>query len=214
MTKSQKEEDEELIFRIITLGNSGVGKTSILKRYVFNKFEESAISSIGVIFSFKDVAIKNDENKKVKLKLIDTAGEEKYRSLSKSYYKTAEAVIFVFALNNKESFDEITNWLNLFKENNNDDIPKYLIGNKTDLEREIDNDIILEFSKDNNLKYIELSAKNAQNIDEFFDEIANDLYKNYLEKGDLNKNKNANKIKLTSNLKKKKGNCCKKNGKA
>ena len=105
MTKRQKDEDEELIFRIITLGNSGVGKTSILKRYVFNKFEESAISSIGVIFSFKDVAIKNDENKKVKLKLIDTAGEEKYRSLSKSYYKTAEAVIFVFALNSKESFD-------------------------------------------------------------------------------------------------------------
>ena len=97
MSKNKKEEDESIMFKIITLGNSGVGKTSIIKRYVFNQFDQSAISSIGVIFSFKDVLIEGDKNKKVKLKLIDTAGEEKYRSLSKTYYKNAEAVLFVYS---------------------------------------------------------------------------------------------------------------------
>ena len=210
MSKSNNEKEEALMFKIITLGNSGVGKTSIIKRYVFNQFDQNTISSIGVIFSFKDVPIKNDENKIVKLKLIDTAGEEKYRSLSKSYYKNAEAVLFVFSLNNKESFDEINNWLNSFKENNTkDDIPKYLVGNKSDLEKDIDDGIIEECLKKNNLKYKETSAKNNENIDALFDEIANDLYKYYLEKGGLNTNQNVSELKLSYKpQKKQQKNCC------
>ena len=210
MSKNKKEEDESIMFKIITLGNSGVGKTSIIKRYVFNQFDQSAISSIGVIFSFKDVLIGGDENKKVKLKLIDTAGEEKYRSLSKTYYKNAEVVLFVFALNNEESFAEITNWLKTFKENSNSiEIPKYLIGNKADLERVIDKEQIEECSQNNNLKYIETSAKDNQNIDDLFNDIANNLYKSYLEKGGLNNKQNVSKLKLTSTEpKKKNGNCC------
>ena len=210
MNKNKKEEDESIIFKIITLGNSGVGKTSIIKRYVFNQFDQSAISSIGVIFSFKDVLIGGDENKKVKLKLIDTAGEEKYRSLSKTYYKNAEVVLFVFALNNEEIFAEITNWLKTFKENSNSiEIPKYLIGNKADLERVIDKEQIEECSQNNNLKYIETSAKDNQNIDDLFNDIANNLYKSYLEKGGLNNKQNVSKLKLTyTEPKKKNGNCC------
>ena len=123
----------------------------------------------------------------MKLKLIDTAGEEKYRSLSKTYYKNAEVVLFVFALNNEESFAEITNWLKKFKENSNSiEIPKYLIGNKADLERVIDKEQIEECSQNNNLKYIETSAKDNQNIDDLFNDIANNLYKSYLEKGGSN----------------------------
>ena len=211
MNKNKKEEDESIIFKIITLGNSGVGKTSIIKRYVFNQFDQSAISSIGVIFSFKDVLIGGDENKKVKLKLIDTAGEEKYRSLSKTYYKNAEAVLFVFALNNEESFAEITNWLKTFKENSNSiEIPKYLIGNKADLERVINKEQIEECSQNNNLKYIETSAKDNQNIDDLFNDIANNLYKSYLEKGGSNNKQNVSKLKLTYTEPKKKNgsNCC------
>ena len=211
MSKNKKEEDEQIIFKIITLGNSGVGKTSIIKRYVFNQFDQSAISSIGVIFSFKDVLIGGDENKKVKLKLIDTAGEEKYRSLSKTYYKNAEAVLFVFALNNEESFTEITDWLKTFKENSNTiEIPKYLIGNKSDLERVIDNEKIEECSQSNNLKYIETSAKDNQNIDDLFNEIANNLYESYIKKAGLNNKQNVSQLKLTYKGQDKKGksNCC------
>ena len=211
MSKNKNEEDDAIIFKIITLGNSGVGKTSIIKRYVFNQFEQNTISSIGVIFSFKDIKINNDDKIKVKLKLIDTAGQEKYRSLSKTYYKNADAVLFVFALNNEESFEEISDWLVSFKENNGskEDIPKYLIGNKSDLEeRLINKNKIEECWKKNNLKYIETSAKVNDNIDGLFDEIAKNMYKNYLERGDLNKRQNIVKIESIKENKKSKGNCC------
>ena len=216
MNKNKKEEDEPIIFKIITLGNSGVGKTSIIKRYVYNQFDQSAISSIGVIFSFKDVLIGGDENKKIKLKLIDTAGEEKYRSLSKTYYKNAEAVLFVFALNNEESFKEIINWLKTFKENSNAiEIPKYLIGNKIDLERVIDKEQIEECSQNNNLKYIETSAKDNQNIDDLFNDIANNLYESYIEKGGLNNKQKVSKLKISySEENKKRNNCCRMHGDA
>ena len=84
----------DLTFKIITLGDSGVGKKAIIRRFVFNTFEINKLSTIGVNFSFKDVRLKNGKN--VKLKLIDTAGQERYKSVSKSYFRNADGVLFVF----------------------------------------------------------------------------------------------------------------------
>ena len=169
----------EITFKLITLGNSGVGKTSIIKRYVYNIFETDNMATIGINFSFKELTLKN--GKKVKLKLIDTAGEEKYQSLSKSYYKNAEGVLFVFDLSEIRSFNNISEWIKAYNEYNNDDkIPRYLIGNKCELDSKVDDKLIDEFLKQNtNYTYKKISAAQNIGVDELFLEIAEKMSKNY-----------------------------------
>ena len=192
-----------LSFKIITIGDSGVGKTSIIRRFVFNTFEQDNLSTIGVNFSFKDCTIKNGN--KVKIKVIDTAGQEKYKSLSKSYFKNADGVLFVFAIDDLQSFQNIREWITLFNENNSgkEGIPKYLIANKDDLENEskVNKELIDQFLKENNnqYKFKSVSAlKCDKRIEELFQEIAENLYNNYkdvkqstiqLEKNNPNKKK-------------------------
>ena len=166
----------ELNYSLITLGNSGVGKTSIFRRFTYNLFDESNISTIGLSFLFKDLTLNN--KKKVKLRLVDTAGQEKYKSLAKSYFKNAEGVLFVFDLNNLESFNNIRDWIKLYEENNKDNkkIVKYLIGNKDDLESEVPKESIDELIKETKFKYISTSAKTGNNIEDLFKEMSEQIY--------------------------------------
>ena len=110
MSRKYKKENED-IMKVITLGEGGVGKTSIIRRYIDNEFDENVLSTIGLNFSFKNIELKDGNT--IKLKLIDTAGQEKYRALAKSYFKNIDAVLFIFALDNQESFDNIKNWITL-----------------------------------------------------------------------------------------------------
>jgi len=173
----------EIIFKVITLGDSGVGKTSIIRRYANNIFDESILSTVGIGFVFKDLELQN--KKKIKLKLIDTAGQEKFRSLAKSYFKNTEGVLFVYSFDIPESFENLKEWIKLFKENHNgkDDIPMLLIGNKSDLEEgdeeeKIKNkkmvDQFLEEYKD--LKYYKTSAKDNISINELFQDLTEKMY--------------------------------------
>ena len=200
-------EENDLIFRIIQVGDSGVGKTSIFRRYVYETFDENTMSTIGLQFSFKEVELAN--KKILKLKLLDTAGQEKYKSLSKTFFRNADAALFVFALNKLETFEHINEWVQLFKDNNDkvDKIPKYLIGNKSDLfdEREVDQKLIDDLEKNLGYKYYPTSALNNSNIDSLFKDIAETLFKNYKEDKDQKafkiKSKNKDKeIKSKCNL--------------
>ena len=190
-------DENELVFSIIEVGDSGVGKTSIFRRYVYNTFDENTMSTIGLQFSFKEITLAN--NKTLKLKLLDTAGQEKYRSLSKSFFRNAHAALFVFALNRLESFEHINEWIQQFKENHDrvDQIPKYLIGNKSDLveAREVDQKLIDNLEKKLGYKYFETSALNNSNIEELFKDIGESLYRNYKDEKDQKafKIKNKNK---------------------
>ena len=103
-------------FRIITLGDSGVGKTSILRRFVSGKFEQKTLSMLGFETSTKEIILKNGT--KIQLKLIDTAGQENYLALTTSYIRNADGVLFIFAHDSEESFNNIKRWLNSFKDNN------------------------------------------------------------------------------------------------
>ena len=167
-----------LEFKIIALGDQNVGKTSISQRYTLDKFEET-MSTIGSSFSSKEHTLTN--GKKVKLKLVDTGGEEKYRSLGNSYYRNADGVLFVFAHNDRESFENIENWVNLFDKNsNNKEIPKFLIGNKNDLEKFSEENSFIDFIKGQNiLRYISTSAKDNININEMFKELADIIDSKY-----------------------------------
>ena len=119
MSKSKKHNEkinDEISFKIITIGDSGVGKTSIIRRYVYDAFNDNTISTIGVTFCYKDIEWKSGE--KIKLKLIDTAGQEKFNALTKTYFKNVDGVLFVFDYNNPITFEDIENWISLFEENN------------------------------------------------------------------------------------------------
>ena len=196
MSKKQDDEKDIITFKLITLGDSGVGKTSILKRFVIGRFEERIINTIGFTSSSKDITLKNGT--KVRLKLIDTAGQEQYQALAKTYIKNAEGVLFVFSHDKKESFDNIKKWLDNFRENNfnfdfNKTFPAYLVGNKCDLEKVIKKEEIEQVKAENNFYgYIDTSAKDDIGINKLFEEIAEMLINVY------GKKKGGYSVKLSS----------------
>ena len=208
--KMIKKENEDS-FKLITLGESGVGKTSIIRRYIHNVFDLNNISTIGVNFFFKVIKLKN--GKKIQIKLVDTGGQEKYRAVTKSYFKNCDGVLFIFSLNDIESFNRIKEWISLFNENHNgkEGIPMYLIGNMCDLEKKVNQDSIDAFLNDyKNFKYKETSAKDNTGIEKSFEEISEDLYKIFIEEGSRNKTQKIIKInreRVSTKKKQKKKNC-------
>jgi len=169
--------EDEIIFKIITLGDSGVGKTSILNQYIKGKYNDNISSTLGTNFCYKKLIINHTQ---ISLKLIDTYGQEKYKSLSKSYFKNADGVLFVFGVNDKDSFDNVKDWIKYYDEECIiENVPKVLVGNKCDLEmdKELDQNIITEFAEENKIKYIETSAKDDKNINELFEEMGKMIYK-------------------------------------
>lgn len=198
---------EEIELKLITLGDSGVGKTSIIKRYAYNIFDENSLTTVGLNYVFKDVTIKTQKkNIKIKLRLVDTAGQEKYKAITTTYFKNADGVFFVYSLEDESTFINMKEWIQLFKEKNGkSDIPKYLIGNKSDIKKDYDSKIIDEFTKNNFISgFYTTSALNKTNIDEAIQKIVEEMYTNYIQSG---RNKKQNNIKLEKN--KKKGNCIK-----
>ena len=168
------EQEAQIVLKLLLLGDSSVGKTSILLKYISNKFDESSISTVGVDYMDKII----DYNKfKIKLQIWDTSGEEKFRTITKNFYRNADGLLVVFDLTKKESYDHIRIWINEAKENN-DKLKTILIGNKLDLkdERIVAIDVAKQFAEKNNLKYIETSAKDGTNINELFQAIIDLLF--------------------------------------
>ena len=168
------EQEAQIVLKLLLLGDSSVGKTSILLKYISNKFDESSISTVGVDYMDKII----DYNKfKIKLQIWDTSGEEKFRTITKNFYRNADGLLVVFDLTKKESYDHIKSWINEAKENN-DKLKTILIGNKLDLkdERIVAIDVAKQFAEKNNLKYIETSAKDGTNINELFQAIIDLLF--------------------------------------
>ena len=202
--KNQKEQDNsEASFKIITMGNSGVGKSSIIKRFISGKFETKTISTIGFGSFNKEITLKNGT--KIKLNIIDTAGQENYKCLSASYIKNADGVLFVFAFNEKKTFEDISGWITNFKENSKVDfsekLPAYLVGNKCDLDLVIDKEDIEKLKTEHKFfGYIETSAKEGNNINEVFQNMGEMFIQIY------GKRKNKQNVKLAAKHKKK-GNC-------
>jgi Ras-related protein Rab-1A len=195
MTEGEKGNSYEYIFKLIVIGNSGVGKSSILQRYIQKIFKESYSSTIGVDFFMKSITI---GDKSIKLQLWDTAGTEKFRSITTGYYRGADAAFVVFDLTSKSSFNNLNEWIESYYKYSNPDVEKnvVLIGNKCDLieERKVTEEEIETFIKDNNIIYFETSAKDGKNIDESFTHIAEILMKQ-------NENKENELVKRTDIIK-------------
>ncbi len=203
---SNQEKKDLLEYKIITIGDSNVGKTSILRRFVYNVFDSDTSSTIGLSFSFKDVTLKNGQ--KVKLKLVDTAGQERYQGLTKSYYRNTDGVLIVFDYSNLESFKNIKEWIKAFETANNKKIfVTYLIGNKIDLKEEekvVSESMIENFLKEIKYKFKRTSAKiEDNNIEIIINEMAEEIYENTL---GLDKEQKKNLV-LKSKKNKKQSNC-------
>ena len=207
--KKEEENKNKYEFKIVTLGDPGVGKTSIFRRFVEDNFDPNQLSTLGINLSTKILKIKNKE---LVLKLIDTGGQEKYRAIAASYFRRADVILFVFDLNNSGSFESIQYWLDFFEENNTGTNikNKFLIGNKNDLEQKVDQDLIDKLTEKNKILYMSTSAKTKHQIEQLFEYIGGELCK-LLENNTKNNNgkkKSTGKVLSKTNMKKDKKKCC------
>ena len=160
-------------FKVVLVGESGVGKTSIITQYIDQTFQKDLQSTTGGTFSTKSVEC--DGGKILKFEIWDTAGQEKYRSLTTMFYKDANAAILVYDVTRLDSFEEIKKyWAKQIKESAPENIILVLAGNKSDLiEREVvDEGEARNFAKELNAIYVSTSAKNSDGINDLFEKIA------------------------------------------
>jgi Ras-related protein Rab-7A len=163
-----------LLFKIVVLGESGVGKTSLLLRYVENKFTMATKSTIGSDFLSKEVDV---DDKPVTLQIWDTAGQERFQGLGTSFYRGADGVVFVFDVTRRNTFEEIPAWKKAFLiqigQENNDDFPILVLANKVDLpDRQVSKAEVKEYCAREGLPFFETSAKESLNVDRSFEKIA------------------------------------------
>jgi len=177
---SQEINEFELNFKIIIIGDSGVGKSCLSLRATKNIFESLYSPTIG--FEFLTIFIKVDD-KPIKLQIWDTCGQEVYRSLISSFYNNSSLAILVYAIDNEDSFSNLEFWLNELRTKGNPDINIFLIGNKADLEnnRKITKEMAQEFAENNKIKlFLETSAKTGFNARNIFIEAAKLLYEEHI----------------------------------
>ena len=164
------------VLKVGLLGDSQVGKTSICNAYMGLEFNQDQLSTIGIEKLEKKITLKN--GKEIRLILWDTAGEERFRAAALKAVRSAQGVVLVFDVTKKETFENISDWMNQIKDNfKNPSV--VLFGNKTDMEEnkwQVQRDEIDEFVKKNNFTYYETSAKTKKGLDDGFTFLANDIY--------------------------------------
>ena len=200
-------DDDVLEIKMILLGETAVGKTSIISRYVENTFSSDLMSSTSMTYVQKNITI---DKQKIQLNIWDTVGQERYRSLSKLFFKDTKIVVLVYSITNLQSFEGLTYWLNLYKESIGDEAILGVVGNKSDLflKQEVDEEKGEEFAKNNGAIFSLVSAKdNKAQLDEYI----NKLIHEYMNKFGITKKQK--KIKLGDdddehNVEEVKAGCC------
>ena len=174
LSNNPSDENKEYIFKYIIVGDSGVGKTCMIYYYLYNKVKQNSTQTIGVDYSSKTLII---NNQKIKLQIWDTAGQDKFRSVSKSYYRGAIGIIIVYDITSKESFLHIKSWISEVKLSAREEASFIIIGNKNDLkdQREVSYEEAKKFSDDNNFIFLETSSITGENISEVFLKLSENI---------------------------------------
>jgi len=209
------EEDDsyDLLYKIIIIGDSNVGKSNILSRYTKDQFQGNSKATVGVELGTKFVKV---EGVGAKLQIWDTAGQERYRSLTSSYYKGCHGCFIVYDITNEQSFESINTWYEQAVKEAGKEVSIILVGNKCDLEneRKISKEKGEEKARSMNASFFETSALSKVNIDDIFKEIVNNIYQRT--KGQKNDddddieiiNENEKAINLTPQATPEKKGCC------
>ena len=175
---SDDNEVYDQLFKIIIVGNSGVGKSNILGRYIKNEFNEETKSTVGVEFASKKVNV-NGVN--IKLQIWDTAGQERYRSITSAYYKGSKGCFIVYDITSSQSFENIEKWYEEISKTGDKSLSIILIGNKCDLEdeRKVTIEMGENKARDINCPFFETSALNNIRIEEVFQKMAENIYNRF-----------------------------------
>ena len=204
----------DISFKIIVIGDSGVGKSCLTTQAVRNNFEEFYTATVGFEFLTFNMRINNNV---LKLQIWDTCGQEVYKSLISNFYRNSSLALILYAINNKESFQHAETWLNDLKNQANPNVKVFLVGNKSDLENErvISKEEGERFKEEKKLdRFFETSAKTGENARSSLLEAAKLLYKEYLktkqnlENGEEQNNDKGNKLERKKENNKGKKRCC------
>ena len=166
-------------YTVVLLGDSSVGKSSVAIRFSKNEFSEFQESTIGAAFLTNTINDRKsiNPNDKVRFEIWDTAGQERYHSLAPMYYRGAKAAMVVYDITSEVSFEKAKEWVNELQQSANENMIISLVGDKTDIEylRKVEKDKAIEYANQNDLVFLETSAKSGDNITEAFNRIADRL---------------------------------------
>ena len=205
---NSKDVKEDYKLKLVVVGDSGVGKTNLIKRFANNTFNSNSKATVGVEFLSKSFKINNTV---FKIEIWDTAGQERYKSITAAYYKGAKGALVVYDITSKISFENIDKWMLEIKEKSSKDLKLMIIGNKCDLKdgRQVSNEEAMRKAKDTGIALMETSALDSTNVKEAFHDLLKEMYIEISAKitqmeQTLNENKEALQIETND---KKKG-CC------
>lgn len=171
------DQEFDYLFKIILLGDSGVGKTNILTRFSNNTFSDSTKTTLGVDFKTRTIEI---DNVKIRSQVWDTSGQERFRSIAPAYYRGAVGSLIVYDTTSRTSFDNLSKWETEIKNHSGSEFISLLVGNKSDLVdlRAVSTDEGLDYAKSKNWAFIETSALQSTNIEKAFEMILKCKYLN------------------------------------
>ncbi|CAI5706390.1 hypothetical protein KXD40_006387 [Peronospora effusa] len=212
------EDEYDYLFKIVLIGDSGVGKSNLLSRFTRNEFNLESKSTIGVEFATKSIVA---EGKTIKAQIWDTAGQERYRAITSAYYRGAVGALLVYDITKHGTFENVERWLKELRDHADINTVIMLVGNKSDLRhlRAVSTEEAMAFAEKNNLAFIETSALEATGVDAAFQRILTEIYK-LMSRKTIQAEENAtaslptgNNIAITTentteNQKKKKSGCC------
>uniref|UniRef100_A0A7S4EW41 Uncharacterized protein n=1 Tax=Chrysotila carterae TaxID=13221 RepID=A0A7S4EW41_CHRCT len=164
----------DYLFKLLLIGDSGVGKSCLLLRFADDSYTESYISTIGVDFKIRTIQL---DGKTIKLQIWDTAGQERFRTITSSYYRGAHGIIVVYDVTETESFNNIKQWLHEIDRYACEGVNRLLVGNKCDLttKRQVEYDTAKEFADSLSVPFMETSAKSATNVEQAFVTMAAEI---------------------------------------
>ncbi|CAD8164511.1 unnamed protein product [Paramecium pentaurelia] len=207
---ANKKDNFDWLIKILLIGDSGVGKTNVLLRFCENNFQPTYLSTIGIDFKIKSIDV---EGKKIKMQIWDTAGQERFKTITQTYYKGAMGIILVYSIDDKDSFNNISNWMNQIKQHASENVCKLLIGNKIDVpNRQVSKEEGEQLAKSFGVPFFETSAKEGTNVADAFFAMAKAVKANLQNEKQPNPSSSSqNGIQLVPNNaaeEKKKSGCC------
>jgi len=169
-------QEYDYLYKVVLIGDSGVGKSNLLSRFTRNEFNLETKSTIGVEFATRSIQV---DGKTIKAQIWDTAGQERYRAITSAYYRGAVGALLVYDISKNVTFKNVERWLAELRENAANNIVIMLVGNKSDLRhlREVPTETAKEFSEKNNLLFIETSALDSSNVELAFQNILTEIYR-------------------------------------